>query len=48
MCLQDKEGNLTKEGYGICVWSAGNAPRPLTKALIEQIPEQVPGGSAGS
>lgn len=38
--LKDKEGNLTKEGYGICVWSAGNAPRPLTKALIEQIPEQ--------
>lgn len=27
--------------YGVCVWSAGNAPRPLVQQLAEQIPEQV-------
>ncbi|EFN57549.1 hypothetical protein CHLNCDRAFT_143182 [Chlorella variabilis] len=33
--------------YGVCVWSAGNAPRPLVQQLAEQIPEQAqyqPGG----
>jgi NADH:ubiquinone reductase (non-electrogenic) len=33
--------------YGVCVWSAGNAPRPLVKQLAAQIPEQAqyqPGG----
>lgn len=33
--------------YGVCVWSAGNAPRPLVQQLAAQIPEQVelqPGG----
>lgn len=27
--------------YGVCVWSAGNAPRPLVQQLAAQIPEQV-------
>ncbi|KAI7841841.1 hypothetical protein COHA_004370 [Chlorella ohadii] len=26
--------------YGLCVWSAGNAPRPLVQQLAAQIPEQ--------
>ena len=33
--------------YGVCVWSAGNAPRPLVQQLAQQIPEQAqfqPGG----
>ncbi|KAL4421095.1 hypothetical protein ABPG77_009622 [Micractinium sp. CCAP 211/92] len=33
--------------YGVCVWSAGNAPRPLVQQLAGQIPEQAefqPGG----
>ena len=28
--------------YGVCVWSAGNAPRSLTQELAAQIPEQAP------
>lgn len=27
--------------YGVCVWSAGNAPRPLVQQLATQIPQQV-------
>lgn len=27
--------------YGVCVWSAGNAARPLTQELVASIPEQV-------
>lgn len=27
--------------YGVCVWSAGNAPRPIVQQLAAQIPEQV-------
>ncbi len=30
----------------MCVWSAGNAPRPLVQQLAAQIPEQV-GGQGG-
>ena len=33
--------------YGICVWSAGNAPRPLVAHIAEQLPVQAelsPGG----
>lgn len=45
--VQDKEGKTWEEGYGICVWSAGNATRPLTRKLVESIPEQVPGEYAG-
>lgn len=40
-----KNGEQLK--YGVCVWSAGNAPRPLVQQLAEQIPEQAeyqPGG----
>lgn len=33
-----KNGEQLK--YGVCVWSAGNAPRPLVQQLAEQIPEQ--------
>mmetsp|Transcript_22742 Transcript_22742/g.70657 ORF Transcript_22742/g.70657 Transcript_22742/m.70657 type:complete len:515 (+) Transcript_22742:344-1888(+) len=28
--------------YGVCVWSAGNAPRPLVQGLAAQIEEQAP------
>lgn len=44
--LQGADGNISKEGYGICVWSAGNATRPLTKRVVEEIPEQVSGAGA--
>ena len=27
--------------YGLCIWSAGNASRPLVQTLVAQIPEQV-------
>ncbi len=30
--------------YGLCVWSCGNAARPLIQTLVSQIPEQVCGG----
>ena len=35
-----KDGEQIK--YGICVWSAGNAARPLVQQLAAQIPEQAP------
>lgn len=36
-----KLGSGEELPYGVCVWSAGNAPRPLVKALAASIPEQV-------
>lgn len=42
-----KLGNGEQLPYGVCVWSAGNAPRTLTQQLAAQIPEQAqyqPGG----
>lgn len=27
-------------GYGCCVWSTGNASRPLVEHLVEQLPAQ--------
>ncbi|KAL4425486.1 hypothetical protein ABPG75_009502 [Micractinium tetrahymenae] len=42
-----KLGNGEELPYGVCVWSAGNAPRPLVKELAASIPEQAqyqPGG----
>jgi NADH:ubiquinone reductase (non-electrogenic) len=49
------EDTITLKGgetlkYGVCVWSAGNAPRPLVQQLAAQIPEQAsfqPGGRPG-
>ncbi len=26
--------------YGFCVWSTGNAPRPLVQSIVDQIPDQ--------
>lgn len=51
-CPQVTNDTITLKGgeeikYGVCVWSAGNAPRPLVQQLAEQIPEQAqyqPGG----
>jgi NADH dehydrogenase FAD-containing subunit len=51
-CLQVTQDIIKLKGgeeisYGVCVWSAGNAPRPLVQQLAEQIPEQAefqPGG----
>lgn len=33
-------GSGERMPYGVCVWSAGNAARPLTQQLIADIPEQ--------
>eukprot|EP00192_Tetraselmis_astigmatica_P005159 CAMPEP_0117678632 /NCGR_PEP_ID=MMETSP0804-20121206/17399_1 /TAXON_ID=1074897 /ORGANISM="Tetraselmis astigmatica, Strain CCMP880" /LENGTH=503 /DNA_ID=CAMNT_0005488029 /DNA_START=142 /DNA_END=1653 /DNA_ORIENTATION=- len=29
-----------RQDYGVCVWSCGNAPRPLVQSLVDVIPEQ--------
>lgn len=43
-CQVTKDTIVLKNGeqlpYGVCVWSAGNAPRPLVQQLAGQIPEQ--------
>lgn len=41
ICLQDgKTKEIQQLPYGMCVWSAGIAPRQLTKDMIKAIPDQ--------
>eukprot|EP00879_Flechtneria_rotunda_P028998 GHRR01031249.1.p1 GENE.GHRR01031249.1~~GHRR01031249.1.p1 ORF type:complete len:213 (-),score=52.22 GHRR01031249.1:128-766(-) len=37
--IMDKD-KIEKIPYGICVWSTGNAARPLTKDIVNAIPKQ--------
>ena len=37
---EGKTKELCHLPYGMCVWAAGIAPRPLTKRLIQSIPGQ--------
>lgn len=39
--ITDKKTKEKKEmPYGVCVWSTGVAPIPLTKQFMAQVPEQ--------
>ena len=41
LCIMDKATKVTKRvPYGICVWSTGVAPVPITKTIMERIPAQ--------
>ena len=41
LCIKDKLTNVTERvPYGICVWSTGVAPVPITKTIMERIPAQ--------
>eukprot|EP00937_MAST-01D_sp_MAST-1D-sp2_P007813 g7813.t1 len=39
-CMDKKTKRLYEIPYGLCVWSTGVGPRPLTRALIDKVPEQ--------
>lgn len=39
--LTTSQGDKQKLPYGVCVWSTGNAARPLVRSLIGAIPTQV-------
>lgn len=39
--VQDKKtGEIKHLPYGLCVWSTGVAPTPLTQQFMAQVPEQ--------
>ena len=35
-----KTKDMEKHPYGICVWSTGVAPLPITKTIMERVPAQ--------
>lgn len=34
--------------YGVCVWSTGNATRPLVRSIVDQVPEQMEASRSGN
>ena len=41
LVIMDKKTKLKEEvPYGLCVWSTGVSPTPLTKSFMGSIPEQ--------
>ncbi|GBG00600.1 NADH dehydrogenase [Raphidocelis subcapitata] len=40
MTLKTKDGEEQKLPYGVCVWSTGNAARPMVRNLVASIPTQ--------
>lgn len=38
--MDSKTKEVKSMGYGMCVWSAGNAPRSITKKIMKEVPGQ--------